>query len=485
MKAAQHGDETSILPQKPPTEEDVPEAAQRPLSLPYLGPSQYPPPTGSLIVQKFGGSSVKDPACIRRAAQRLAGAHSAGYKVVGVVSAMGDTTDELLELACCVSPRPQQRHLDALLTTGELIPMTLLVMALADLGVKARTFTGEQAGLITDNVYGHAHILDVKPHRVRACVERGEIAVVAGFQGRTRKKKRKTTTLGRGGSDLTAVALAAALEASICEIYTDVDGVRTADPRIVPTARKIEVLSSEEMLEFAASGAKILHSRCVEYARRFNVPIHVRSSFIQAPGTLVLPCLDGHRATSAKERVVVSAVTSNNSAATITVSDVPLSTEATARIFASLANSGFTIGMITRSTHPAHHSTSDLVFALSATDAPAALATLTAIQETTGFRRVKVQDHMGQITVSGLGMRSSSEVLCAFFRVLSDADIPVQLIETSELSISAVIPADRLEDAVRDLEVGFGLHKTQIPPSAERKQNTISETGAAHGLTHA
>ncbi|MBG6184921.1 aspartate kinase [Arthrobacter sp. CAN_A214] len=441
-------------------------------------------PPRNLIVQKYGGSSLADAAGIRRSAQRIAETQASGYQVLAVVSAMGDTTDELLDLATSVSPRPRACDLDALLTTGELVSMALLVIALADLGANARTFTGSQAGLITDSLHGKARITDVKPDRIHACLKRGDIAIVAGFQGRTRKKK-ALTTLGRGGSDLTAVALAAALHASVCEIYTDVDGIYTADPRVVPTARKIEVLSSEEMLEFAASGAKILHLRCVEYARRFNVPIHVRSSFIQAPGTLVLPCLDGHRATSARERVVVSAVTSNNSAATITVTDVPLSTEATARIFGSLANSGFTIRMITRYTHQAHHSTSDLVFALPATDAPAALATLTAIQEATGFRGVKVQDHMGQITVSGLGMRSSSEVLCAFFRVLSDADIPVQLIETSELSISAVIPADRLEDAVRGLEVGFGLNKTQIPPSGGQKRSTISETGAAHGPAHA
>lgn len=452
----------------------TPDDPGEPLCPPYVGPSRYLPPRGSLIVQKFGGSSVKDAACILNAAQRLAGAHLAGYKVVGVVSAMGDTTDELLELAHSVSERPQQRHLDALLTTGELVPMTLLAIALADLGIKARTFTGEQAGLITDHVYGHAHIVDVKPHRVRACVQEGGIAIVAGFQGRIRKKKRKLTTLGRGGSDLTAVALAAALEASLCEIYTDVDGVHTADPRIVPTARKIDVLSSEEMLEFAASGAKILHLRCVEYARRFDVPIHVRSSFTQAAGTLVLPCLDGHRDTSARERPVISTVTSNNSAATVTLTEVPARPEVTARIFEDLAKSGLAVNTITQSLHTENHSSSDVVFMIPGTDVATALTTLTEMKATIGFQRVLIQDHMGEITVSGLGLRSSSDVLYAFVRALSDADIPVQLMETSELSLSAVIPGDRLEDAVTKVEAAFGLGKAHAQLSAPQPQSTLT-----------
>ncbi len=448
-----------------------------------VGPSHSAPPTGSVIVQKFGGSSVKDAAGIRRAARRLASTHSAGYKVVGVVSAMGDTTDELLDLARSVSPRPRRKHLDALLSTGEIIPMTLLVMALADLGVKAVPFTGERAGLITDHVHGDARIIDMRPHRVAECLERGEIAVVAGFQGGAGKKKR-TTTLGRGGSDLTAVALAAALDASICEIYTDVDGVHSADPRIVPRARKIEVLSSEEMLEFSASGAKILHLRCVEYAHRFHVPLHVRSAFTDAPGTLVLPSSEGHWDRSAEEHPVVSAVTSNNSAATITVVDVPRSPEATSRIFGDLAESGLSVSMIARSAHTAADGRSSVVFTLPAVDVPTALATLTASREQTGCGRAEVRDSMGRITVSGVGMRSSAGVLRVFFSVLSDAAVPVLLVETSDLSLSAVVPAGRLGEAVRGLEAAFGLGGTPEHLPALEHRDAVTVSGTADGFTH-
>ena len=466
MEAAPADNVTRVLPESFAKQDADP--LDLSLWAPYIGPLHHSPPAGSLIVQKFGGSSVKDAACIRRAARRLASTHKAGHRVVGVVSAMGDTTDELLELAGEVSPRPQQKHLDALLSTGEVTSMTLLVMALADLGVKARTFTGEQAGLITDENYGSAHIIDIKPQRVSACLERGEIAIVAGFQG-TAGDSGRTTTLGRGGSDLTAVALAAALGASICEIYTDVDGVHSADPRIVPKARKIDVLSSEAMLEFAASGAKILHLRCVEYAHRFNVPLHVRSAFIPDPGTLVLPVREGHWDKLVREHTVVSAVTCNNSGSAITVADLPIRSEATTQIFEDLAESGLSISRITRSIQAGIQGTADVVFALPTIDAPAAVASLTAMRETTGYGQVKVQDHIGQITVTGLGMRSSAEVLYSFFKVLSDAAIPVTLIETSDLSISAVIPAGRLEEALRNLEMAFGLRTGQHFPALDQQ----------------
>lgn len=442
------------------------QGALEPVRLEYVGAPQFIPPPGSLIVQKFGGSSVSDAQGIRRAAKRLAGARAAGYAVAAVVSAMGDTTDELLELAYSVTPHPRPQHLDALLTTGELTSMTLLVMALADLGVRARPFTGEQAGLITDNLHGHAHIVDVRPHRVRACLEQDEIAVVAGFQGRTRKKKRRTT-LGRGGSDLTAVALAAGLGASICEIYTDVSGVHTADPRIVPTARKIEVLSSEEMLEFAASGAKVLHLRCVEYAQRFNVPIHVRSSFIEAPGTLVLPRLDNHRRDHhVRERPIVSRVTSTNAAVTITVVGIPPAAGAAARLFGDLAKSGLAVDMITRATRPASTGTADISFTLPASEAPQALAALDAARREIGFKDLDVHEGRGRVTVSGLGMRSNPEVISAFFAALSDARIPVELVQTSETSIAAMVAAERLEDAVTHLETAFGLRPAQVDQGA-------------------
>ena len=414
-------------------------------------------PPGSVIVQKFGGSSLADAAGILRAAERIAKTRGDGYRVVAVVSAMGDTTDELCDLAAEVSTRPLPVDLDALLSIGELVSSALLAIALADLGQVPRTFTGSAAGLITDSIHGKAHITDVKPDRVRACVARGEVPIVAGFQGRT-KKRRKVTTLGRGGSDLTAVALAAALGAGICEIYTDVDGVYTADPRVVPAARKIDVLSSEEMLEFAASGSKVLHLRCVEYARRFGIPIHVRSSFVPEPGTLILPGLDRHPLHQpAGEQAVVTGVAGVNSAAKIIVVGVPDQPDSIARIFQVLLRSGANVQTIVQKPATPGSRRSDVALILPEAQAAPALAVLHSARGAIGFEGLQHDSHVGRVSVTGLGMRSSPEIFCTFLKALSDADIDLDLVDISETCLGATTSTDRLADAERAVRLAFGM----------------------------
>ena len=414
-------------------------------------------PPGSVIVQKFGGSSLADAAGILRAAERIAKTRTNGYRVVAVVSAMGDTTDELCDLAAEVSARPLPVDLDALLSIGELVSSALLAIALADLGQLPRTFTGSAAGLITDNIHGKAHITDVRPDRVRSSLARGEVPIVAGFQGRT-KKRNRVTTLGRGGSDLTAVALAAALEADICEIYTDVDGVYTADPRVVPTARKIEILSSEEMLEFAASGCKVLHLRCVEYARRFGIPIHVRSSFVPEPGTLILPGLDRHPLLQpAREQPEVTAVAGVNSASKITVVGIPDQPESMARILHVLSRSGAHVQAIVQNTAGPGPRRSDVALIVPAAHAGNALAVLDAEKGSIGFEGLQHDDRVGRVSITGLGMRSSPQIFCTFLKALSDADVELDLVDISETSVGAVTHADRLADAERAVRRAFGM----------------------------
>lgn len=440
-------------------------------------------PLGSLIVQKFGGSSVADAAGIRRAAQRIAKTREAGYQVVAVVSAMGDTTDELCDLAAAVSSQPHPRDLDALLSIGELVPSALLAIALADLGQESRTFTGSKAGLITDGVHGKARITDVKPRRIRACLDRGKIPIVAGFQGRTKKTK-KVTTLGRGGSDLTAVALAAALGAGICEIYTDVDGVYTADPRIVPRARKIGVLSSEEMLEFAASGCKVLHLRCVEYARRFGIPIHVRSSFVQKTGTLILPGLDRHPFRKpVREQPLITGIAGVNSAAKITVVGIPHDPDGVAGIFEVLSRSGMNVQTIAQHPLGSGLERSNVSFTLPASQSASALALLNAAQRTIGFEGMQHDGHIGKISVAGLGMRSSPEVVCTFLTALSDAGVDLDLIEVSETSVGASTHTDRLECAVDAVRVAFGMAPSGEEATSAHKATAAVDPGAADWMT--
>ena len=422
-------------------------------------------PQGSVVVQKFGGSSLADPSGILRAARRIAKTRDNGYQVVAVVSAMGDTTDELCDLAAGVSPRPRPSDLDALLSTGELVSSALLAIALADLGQAPVTFTGSMAGLITDNVHGKAQITDVRPDRIRTCLARGEIPIVAGFQGRTKKGK-KVTTLGRGGSDLTAVALAAALGAGICEIYTDVDGVYTADPRIVPKARKIGVLSSEMMLEFAASGCKVLHLRCVEYARRFGIPIHVRSSFVPAAGTLILPGLDRHPFRKpVREQPVVTGVGGVNSAAKVIVMGVPEKPDSMARLFHVLSRSGVNVQTIVQSAANSGSRRSDVALIVPALEASPALAVLGAAQGTIGFEGLQHRGEVGRVSVTGVGMRSSPDVVCTFLWTLSEAGIDVDLVEISETYVAAITGADQLADAERAVRLAFGMAPAAEDPA--------------------
>lgn len=428
-------------------------------------------PPGCVVVQKFGGSSLADPSGILRAARRIAKTRANGYQVVAVVSAMGDTTDELCDLAAAVSPRPRASHLDALMSTGELVSSALLAIALADLGQAPVTFTGSMAGLITDNVHGKAQITDIRPDRIRTCLARGEVPIVAGFQGRTKKGKR-VTTLGRGGSDLTAVALAAALGASICEIYTDVDGVYTADPRIVPRARKLGALSSEVMLEFAASGCKVLHLRCVEYARRFGIPIHVRSSFVPAPGTLILPGLDRNPFRKpVREQPVVTGVGGFNSAAKVVLRGVPNEPHRIAHVFQVLSLSGVNVQTIVQSAPDGGSNRSDVALIVPAPEAPPALAVLGAAKGAIGFQGLQHDGEVGRVCVTGVGMRSSPEVFSTFLWTLSEAGIDLDLVEISETYVAAITRAERVPDAERAIRRAFGV----APAAGE---------GAPHSSVH-
>ena len=347
----------------------------------------------ALIVQKFGGSSVADAASMKRVAKRITETKAAGHDVVVVVSAMGDTTDQLLDLAQQISPNPPSRELDILLTAGERISMALLAIAISELGVDAQAFTGQQAGVITDTAHGNARIIDVSPSRIQRAVAEGAVAIVAGFQGVTQHTN-DVTTLGRGGSDTTAVALAAALKASVCEIYTDVDGVFTADPRIVPTARRIRRMTTEETLEMAAHGAKILHLRAVEYARRYGVTIHVRSSFSTAEGTLVtdeVPSEEGPM-----EAPIISGVAHDRSQAKVTVVGVPDVPGTAARIFEAVASAGVNIDMIVQNVSAAQTGLTDISFTLPADQGAAAKRAIEGLADRLG---VDLADHERNVGV--------------------------------------------------------------------------------------
>lgn len=415
--------------------------------------------TTQLIVQKFGGSSVADADGIKRVARRVVDAQKAGNEVVVVVSAMGDTTDELLDLAAQVTDSAPAREMDMLLSAGERISMALLAMAINKFGASAQSFTGSQAGMITDGIHGKARIIDVDPHRIRTALDKGHIAIVAGFQGMSRSTN-EITTLGRGGSDTTAVALAAALEADVCEIYTDVDGIYTADPRVVPSAQKIERISSEEMLELAASGAKILHLRCVEYARRFGVPLHVRSSFSQNEGTWVLPGADDKITTQegvALEQPIISGVAHDRSEAKVTVVGVPDIPGKAAAIFQVIADAHSNIDMIVQNVSTHGTGRTDISFTLPIVEGADALAALRAAQSEVGFESIEYNEQIGKLSLIGAGMRSHPGVSATFFKALSAAGININMISTSEIRISVVTHADLLDDAVRAIHKAFDL----------------------------
>jgi aspartate kinase len=415
----------------------------------------------ALVVQKYGGSSVANADGIKRVAQRIVATRKAGHSVVVVVSAMGDTTDELHDLAKDVSPLPPARELDMLLTAGERISMALLAMAIANLGLNARSFTGSQAGVITDDAHGKARIIDVTPGRITTALADGSIPIVAGFQGVSQNGK-DVTTLGRGGSDTTAVALAAALEADVCEIYTDVDGVFTADPRIVPTARRIPAISYEEMMEMAACGAKVLQLRCVEYARRYEMPIHVRSSFSQRTGTWVSNASQGSQEESGMEQPIISGVAHDRSEAKITVAGVPDVVGEAAKIFRVIASAGINIDMIVQNISAATTGLTDISFTLPRADGEVAMAALRAVQDDIGFESLLYDDRIGKVSLVGAGMRSHPGVSATFFTALAEAGVNIEMISTSEIRISVVVDENEVDAAVTAAHKAFDLDAGEV-----------------------
>ena len=412
-----------------------------------------------LIVQKYGGSSVADAEGLKRVANRIVATKRAGHQVVVVVSAMGDTTDELIDLANQVTPLPNGRELDMLLTAGERISMALLAMAIGNLGNEARSFTGSQAGVITTSAHARARIIDVTPSRITEALNEGAIAIVAGFQGISQDTK-DVTTLGRGGSDTTAVALAAALEADVCEIYTDVDGIFSADPRVVPAAKKLKTVTYDEMLELAASGAKVLHLRCVEYARRYDMPIHVRSSFSNNEGTWVVK--DHPEGGTDMEQAIIAGIAHDKSEAKITVVGVPDRTGTAARIFQSIADADINIDMIVQNVSAAATGLTDISFTLPKTEGASATAILQRIQGEIGFQSIQYDDQIGKLSLIGAGMRSHPGVTATFFACLADAGVNIEMISTSEIRISIVCRATDLENGVRAAHTAFELDAAQI-----------------------
>jgi aspartate kinase len=406
------------------------------------------------VVQKYGGSSVADAQSVKRVAARIVETKKAGHDVVVIVSAMGDTTDDLIDLAEQVSPAPAARELDMLLTAGERISMAVLAMAIHDLGVEARSYTGSQAGLITDSVHGKARIIDVTPGRIQGAIADGAIPIVAGFQGVAQDTK-DITTLGRGGSDTTAVALAAALGADVCEIYTDVDGVFSADPRIAPKARQVPRITYEEMLELAANGAKVLHLRCVEYARRFDLPIHVRSSFSPKDGTFVVSDSSAPEG-EAVEQPIIAGVAHDLGDAKVTVVGVPDRPGEAAAIFRAVADAEVNLDMIVQNVS-GNTGLTDVTFTCPMADGQKALSALEKVKSEIGFEDLRYDDGIAKISLVGAGMRSHPGVSATFFAALSDAGVNVEMISTSEIRISVVTRAESAATAVQAVHTAFGL----------------------------
>ncbi|MFW2512807.1 aspartate kinase [Demequina sp. SO4-13] len=409
-----------------------------------------------LVVQKYGGSSVTDADALKRVARRIVETRRAGNDVVVAVSAMGDTTDDLIDLANAVASDPAPREMDILLTAGERISMALLAMAIRELGVGAQAFTGPQAGVITTEHHGRARIIDVAPGRLQKAVDDGDVAIVAGFQG-LHPDTQDVTTLGRGGSDTTAVALAAALGADVCEIYTDVDGVFSADPRIVPSARKLSRVSYDEMLDLAASGAKVLMPRCVEYARRFDVPIHVRSSFSGLEGTWVTGDTEEG---DDMEDPIIAGVAHDRSEAKITVIGVPDVPGSAARLFEAVARADVNIDMIVQNVSAIVTGVTDISFTLPAESIPRATNAIEADRDAIGYAELRTDDTIGKISLVGAGMRSNSGVSAKFFAALRDAGVNIEMISTSDIRISVVTRSENLDDAVRAVHTAFELDST-------------------------
>ncbi len=411
----------------------------------------------ALVVQKYGGSSVATAERIRRVAERIVETKKQGHDVVVVCSAMGDTTDELLDLAQQVAPAPPAREMDMLLTSGERISNALVAMAIHSLGAQARSFTGSQAGVITTGSHGNAKIIDVTPGRVRAALDEGLVVLVAGFQG-VSQDSRDVTTLGRGGSDTTAVALAAALKADVCEIYTDVDGVFTADPRIVPDAQQLEQISYEEMLELAACGAKVLMLRCVEYARRYNVPVHVRSSYTDKPGTYVYGSMED----IPLEQAILTGVAHDRSEAKVTVVGLPDEPGYAAKVFRAIADAEINIDMVLQNISKVETGKTDITFTLPKTEGARAVEMLTKRQDEIGFSQVLYDDHIGKVSLVGAGMKSHPGVTATFCEALANAGVNIDLISTSEIRISVLVKDTELDEAVQVLHKAFDLGGDEV-----------------------
>jgi aspartate kinase len=417
-----------------------------------------------IVVQKYGGSSVADAAGVKRVAQRIVNTKKRGHQVVVVVSAMGDKTDELIDLANEVSPLPPARELDMLLTAGERISMAVVAMAIHDLGHEARSFTGSQAGVITDADHGRAKIIDVTPGRIETALAEGAIAIVAGFQGVSQTTK-DITTLGRGGSDTTAVALAVALKAEVCEIYTDVDGIFTADPRIEPRARKVPMISYEETLEMAAQGAKILHLRCVEYARRYDMPIHVRSSFSEKEGTWVVKAEDlikrqqeaQENTVDSMEAAIITGVAHDRSQAKITVVGVPDKPGEAASIFRAVADAAINLDMIVQNVSAAATNLTDISFTLPRGEGQVAMTALDKLKPSVGFEALLYDDSVGKVSIVGAGMSSAPGISARFFEALSEAGVNIQMISTSEIRVSVVVAESQVKEAVNAAHAAFDL----------------------------
>lgn len=406
----------------------------------------------ALVVQKYGGSSVADADRVRRVAERIVETKNDGDDVVVVCSAMGDTTDDLLDLAQQVSSAPPARELDMLLTAGERISNALVAMAVEELGCQARSFTGSQAGVITTGVHGKAKIIDVTPGRLQAALAENQVVLVAGFQGVSQDTK-DVTTLGRGGSDTTAVALAAALNADVCEIYTDVDGIYSADPRIVPNAKKLDTVSFEEMLELAACGAKVLMLRCVEYARRYHLPIHVRSSYSDKPGTIVTGSIED----IPMEDALLTGVAHDKSEAKVTVVGIPDLPGYAAKIFRAIADADINIDMVLQNVSKLEDAKTDITFTCPHDNGPAAVAKLESLRGEIGFTEVRYDPNVGKVSLIGAGMRSHPGVTATFCETLADNGINIDLISTSEIRISVLVAEDDLDRAVVALHQAFEL----------------------------
>jgi aspartate kinase len=393
----------------------------------------------SIVVQKYGGSSVADAAGIRRVARRIVDTKVSGHDVVVVA--------------------PPPRELDMLLTAGERISMALLAMAIAELGQTAKSFTGSQAGVITDSAHGKAKIIDITPGRIENAIAQGAIAIVAGFQGVSQDTK-DITTLGRGASDTTAVALAAALGAQVCEIYSDVDGVFSADPRLVPTARKLDRISHEEMLEMAACGAKILHLRCVEYARRYDIPIHVRSSFSLKEGTWILP--DPLEGADAMEQAIIAGIAHDRSEAKVTVVGVPDKVGVAARVFEALAVAEINIDMVVQNISAQATGLTDISFTLPRADGQTAMAALARLQSEVGYDRLMYDDEIGKVSLIGAGMRSHPGITAKFFAALANAGVNIEMISTSEIRISVIVDEGDVASAVQATHTAFDLDSAEV-----------------------